>query len=142
MSPVPLEGNQLSPSAATAWPQRLLEGPRGVGLYFSTELLGLAQGPVRRWECEEGGFDFILWHLPHFTWARAQALKLLQGATLQQLLGPRYAVVDLQTRPPFSPLPGLDNLFLAEGKSFTEADVGRFMAMLLTQVRPVLPQLG
>lgn len=136
-----LEDHRHTPGPATAWPQRLLDGPRGVGLFLSITQLADAEG-VRVWECEDEKYKWRLWSIERLNWTRVQALRILQGATLQDSLGPRYAVIDLKTRPAFSPSPGVDDVYLAELTSrISEEEVPTFLAMLFTEVRPVLPSL-
>lgn len=108
------EGHQGPGTPGTASPQRFLEDSDGVvRLYFCDEVMAKTEVP-QLFHCSSDGAEWRLWGFKCLRWERVQALKLLQGASLQQLLGPRYYVISLHTRPPYSPVPGVDLLQVVE----------------------------
>lgn len=98
-------------------PQRLLEGTDGViRMCFADRTIAVARGVSvadvqhnkkarvhwRRWDIER-------LHLRH-----GPALMYIQGAPLQQLIGPRYIVLRGHLTPYYDPCPAAEDLVLAE----------------------------
>jgi hypothetical protein len=99
----------------TTVPERLLEDSDGVTrLYYAGTVLAEARGPVRTQDLSRDGVSWRGWYLPRLLWKRACAFKMLQGAPLQQLLGPRYVVLRGEFLPFYCPTPGAKGLRLAE----------------------------
>jgi hypothetical protein len=102
-------------SAATAVPARLLEDSDGVTrLYFCDEVVAVTRGHVAALDCSFGDVDWLQWSVERLDWCRPAALKLLQGASLQQLFGPRYIIVRGASSPLYDPCPRMEHVELAE----------------------------
>jgi hypothetical protein len=70
-------------------------------------------------------------------------MRLLQGDSLQGLLGPRYFVVDFSNAPIYSPIPKLRYLAVVEPLFPVPLErAGDVLAKLYTYVRPALSSLN
>jgi hypothetical protein len=83
-------------------------------LYYAGMVLGVVQGRATVVSRSAGAVYWREWSIPLLIWRRACAFKMLQGASLGQLLGPRYLVLRGSFLPFYSPLPGVRGLRLAE----------------------------
>lgn len=112
---IQLKDHQGPGTPANAVPQRFLEDSDGVvRFYFCNEVMAVTRGGWWAYHCSNGPCTWLWWGFKELLWTRPQALKLLQGASLQQLMGPRYLVIGVSTRPLYYPEPGLDLLQLVE----------------------------
>jgi len=100
---------------ATASPPRLLEDPDGVvRLYSGEEVVAHVQGGVTKTQCIHDKVEWMHWYLEGLYWERLYALRMLQGASLQQLVGSRYVIVRCKTTPIYAVRPRLEALEMAE----------------------------
>lgn len=122
---------------------RFLEGPNGVGLYFCGQPLARVLGDARVWEFTIGGEPYRVILVSDMMWEWASAMRLLQGDSLQGLLGPAYFVVDFSNAPIYSPVPKLYKLAVVEALFPVPMErVGEVSAKLYTYVRPALSSLN
>jgi hypothetical protein len=135
-------GHNSSYGTSSPWTPRLLEDSEGLGLYVGEERHARVKGESHQRLMEFGGESYKVWYLQDFCWARIPALRLLQGATIQGSIGPRYIVVDARIRPVYCPSPGMDVLYLAEPLfSFPVERVGEITVRLYTELRPLLASM-
>ena len=133
--------DRLVPSAHS-WPPRLLEGSGGVVLRAGASDAAKARGGFRVWDVELAGERYRLWELKNFCWERIPMLRILQGATLQAAIGPRYIMVDGTTRPIYHPVPGFDVLYVAEPLFAVPTErMGELTVRIYEDLRPTLPLL-
>jgi hypothetical protein len=83
-------------------------------LYYAGVVLAEVKGVIYTRHRNLGGVQWRELHIPLLCWRRACAFKMLQGASLQQLLGSRYVVLGGEFLPFYSPVPGASGLRLAE----------------------------
>ena len=57
---------------------------------------------------------WLQWYIERLVWGRGPAFKLLQGGTLQQVVGVRYTIIHGKTAPVYHPVPAVKDLVLAE----------------------------
>lgn len=83
-------------------------------------------------KCAEG----LVWRIHKYKtlrWPALIAVLLLQGATLQAVLGPRWLLLSGTHRPQHSPRPGIDDPILVEILSNPRNLVGAELLGVLTQ---------
>lgn len=115
MQEAQLDSHQGPGTAGSAIPQRLLAGTDGVvRLYNCDEVVATCYG---KWELEQHSHPkaiWLMWSIEKLVWSRAPAFKLLQGGTLQQVVGIRYTILSGKTAPVYDPVPAVKDLVLAE----------------------------
>ena len=133
-----LENHQGPGTVGNAVPPRLLAGSDGiVRLYNCDEVMARCVAPFSVDRRSYQQCEWLQWKFASLLWVRPQALKLLQGASLQQLVGPRYFIVGVRTRPLYSPTPGLDDLCLVEALQTPDGmKVEAFISMVYQQMKP------
>jgi hypothetical protein len=102
-------------TCANALPERLLEDSDGVvRLYYCDEVVAECSGRVECDKFKHPKATWLRWRIERFNWKRAAAFKMLQGATLAQLVGHRYIVTGAKMRNFYDPRPGVDHIELCE----------------------------
>lgn len=96
-------------------PARFLEGSDGVTrLYYCDEVVAIARGRVEVVRCRFIEVEWLEWSVECLEWQRPSVFKLLQGASLQQLFGPRYVIVRGASSPLYAPLPCVRHVGVVE----------------------------
>lgn len=54
------------------------------------------------------GVEWLHWRMPALNWSHTAALLLLEGASISQLIGRNFALIGAKHRPPYAPVPGID----------------------------------
>ena len=96
-------------------PSRLLEDSDGVTrLYFSDAVHGTVGGAPTYYLCEEGTMAWREIHVPVLYLAHVRSLLLLQGASLQFIVGQRYFIKRFSLAHEYEPRRYLRDLVLVE----------------------------
>jgi hypothetical protein len=112
---VQLDSHQGPGTPGNALPQRLLEDSDGVvRLYNCDEVVATCHGKVELVQHSHPRAIWLQWYIERLVWRRAPAFKLLQGGTLQQVVGFRYTIISTKTAPVYDPVPAAKDLVLAE----------------------------
>lgn len=115
MQTAQLDSHQGPGSPGNALPERLLEDSDGiVRLYNCDEVVATCHGSVRLEQHSHPKAIWLMWYVERLVWSRAPAFKLLQGGTLQQVVGIRYTILHGKTAPAYDPVPAVKDLVLAE----------------------------
>ena len=105
-------GSGTSPGSTSP---RFLEDSDGVvRLCREGEVLGSVWGEFGSELCRAEGVEWLRWRVGFLYWSRPSTFRLLQGASIQQLIGDRYVVVRCQVSPVYEPRPHLCQLEVAE----------------------------
>lgn len=123
-----------------AIPQRLLEDPDGVvRLYNCDEVVAVCHGKAELSQHYHSKAIWIQWYLERLVWCRAPAFKLLQGGTLQQVVGIRYTILHGKTAPFYDPVPAVKDLVLAE---LLSAEIPLPRSKFFELIHSLQPRLG
>jgi hypothetical protein len=110
-----LDSHQGPGTPGNALPGRLLEDSDGVvRLYDCDEVVATCHGKVQLEQHSHPKAIWLQWSIERLVWQRAPAFKLLQGGTLQQLVGIRYTIIHGRSTPAYDPVPAVKDLVLAE----------------------------
>lgn len=101
-------------------PGGVLENPDRVREEFDQDILvsGRHMGTLEcmgeaHYSARDDGVKYFKREFERLSWTHTGALLRLQGASLQQLMGPSFVLLSFRERPRWSPRPGLDDVLVA-----------------------------